>query len=55
VHAPASINREPIGDGLATVRDKLIDAIRAGDAKSARAETVKYLERHIAQEREADG
>jgi DNA-binding FadR family transcriptional regulator len=50
-----TVNREPSDDDLATVHDKLIDAIRTGDAKSARAETVAYLERHIAKERAADG
>jgi DNA-binding FadR family transcriptional regulator len=50
-----TVNRELSDDDLAMVHDKLIDAIRMGDAKSARAETVAYLERHIAEERGADG
>jgi DNA-binding FadR family transcriptional regulator len=49
-----TINRGVSDDDLASVHDKLIDAIRTGDAKSARAETIAYLERHIVQERQAD-
>ncbi len=50
-----TVNSELADDDLARVHDKLIEAIRRGDAKSARAETVAYLERHIAQERGAEG
>ena len=44
----STTNHELRDADVPTIHNPLIDAIQAGDASSARAETIAYLERHMA-------